>query len=154
MNDTKVNDTANWLLTGNGVSDESGNIYKFSYIVVRDQNSNEKYLSIDSLGNLIPVKSGDMSMFKIYLTPEQKYIKELEDKIKAFEKSVSYKETRKYKARLRPEDVKAIEDDIIKGGETKLILSTYDISQATYHRVVNGQHRFSTNKNVNLRSNS
>ena len=132
-----------WMLEGNQVEDKDGNKW-----ILRSLDFADADTSKDSSRELTVNRISEE--LKIYKTPQQLYIEELEAKVKTYEQRTRLRNSRRGRNNLGPGEVKDIEEAIRKSAENQWIMSTYNIAASTLNRIKNGIHKYSTNKNVKI----
>jgi predicted DNA-binding protein len=132
-----------WMLEGNQVEDKKGNKWILRSLDLADADTNKdssRELTINRISEEL----------RIYKTPQQLYIEELEAKVEAYEQARRIKENRRRRSNLGPGEVKDVEEAIRKGAENRWIMNTYNIAHSTLNRIKHGIHKYSTNKNVKI----
>ena len=136
-----------WMVDGNFVKDEYGHIYTLKSIIIEHNGAEQTDVDTREI-----LREGILDKLSIHKTKEQLYIEELEAKLRAYEKYSNHKDGRKKHHHLSQGEVKDIEEAIRKKTKTKWILSTYNISNTTLHRIKTGTHVLSTNKIQHIKS--
>jgi hypothetical protein len=139
-----MNDLITWMFNGNIVKNKEGDklILKMLYFV--SEGSNPDYTAEMTV-------SQALDSLEIYKTEQQLYVEALEEKVRTYEAAMKKKESRKSRKRLGPGEILDIENAMRKGAKKSWIISTYDISTTTYHRIKTGTHKLSTFKNQEIK---